>query len=333
MRFPALMPVWSAAAAVALLLATPAAGAELADTEKIMTELGFPADTIAKVKAGKMVETTIAASHERELAVGLAFLVKKSPEEFAGAIVGGLVLETDPGIRAHGKLSGEGALEQLAGLKLDELTGKYQSATADGDLNLSPAEIAALQALKGKPAADVDAEVKKQLLARYQAYRRRGLDGIAPYARGGKERSGAADLRSATEANRRVESVAPVYYDTVLHYPKKPGSGFEELHLWQLYEAHGEPTVILTHGFTLQEGDTFHALQRQYHVSGGYNAEQAMAGFIPVPAGTLVVYVNRTSTDQVAGFGGGAKRSVGSKLMASQLKTLYADVAKAAEKK
>jgi hypothetical protein len=316
-----------------ILLVAPSAGAELADTEKIMTDLGFPADAIARVKAGEMAEATIAPSNERELAVGLAFLVKKSPEEFAGAIVGGLVLETDPGILAHGTLSGEGTLDQLAGLKLGGLTAKYQGATADGDLNLSPAEITALQALKGKPAADVEAEVKKQLLARYQAYRRQGLDGIAPYARGGKERSGAADLRSATEANGSVKRVAPVYYDTVLHYPKKPGSGFEELYLWELYEAHGEPTVILTHGFTLQEGNTFHALQRQYHVSGGYNAEQAMAGFIPVTGGTLVVYVNRTSTDQVAGFGGGAKRSVGSKLMASQLKTLYQDVAKAAEKK
>jgi hypothetical protein len=47
--------------------------------------------------------------------------------------------------------------------------------------------------------------------------------------------------------------------------------------------------------------------------------EQAMAGFLPVSEGTLVWYVNRTSTDQVTGFGGGAKRSMGAKLMGSQL--------------
>jgi hypothetical protein len=101
---------------------------------------------------------------------------------------------------------------------------------------------------------------------------------------------------------------------------------------WQLYKAHGEPTVILTHGFTLDDGNAFHGLQRQYYVSGGYNVEQAMAGFLPVKEGTLVVYVNRTSTDQVAGFGGGTKRSVGKKLMASQLEALYTKVEKAADK-
>jgi hypothetical protein len=42
--------------------------------------------------------------------------------------------------------------------------------------------------------------------------------------------------------------------------------------------------------------------------------------------------VNRTSTDQVAGFGGGTKRSMGAKLMASQLEGLYTKVEKAADK-
>jgi len=51
---------------------------------------------------------------------------------------------------------------------------------------------------------------------------------------------------------------------------------------------------------------------------------------LPVPEGTLVVYTNRTSTDQVAGFGGGAKRSMGEKVMASQLADLFAKLQKAA---
>ena len=50
---------------------------------------------------------------------------------------------------------------------------------------------------------------------------------------------------------------------------------------------------------------------------------QAIVGFLPVPEGTLVVYTNHTSTDQVAGFGGGAKRSIGRRFMASQLEGLF----------
>ena len=60
-------------------------------------------------------------------------------------------------------------------------------------------------------------------------------------------------------------------------------------------------------------------LERQFYVSTGYNAEQAVAAFLPADAGTVVVYANRTSTDQIAGLGARAKRSIGSKVLASQL--------------
>jgi hypothetical protein len=330
MRIPAF--VRTAVMAATFLSLASAAGAQPADTAKVMTALGFPADSIAQVKAGKMVKTDLKSSDERELAIGLAFIVKEKPSEFAHEMVGGLLEKVDPNVEAHGSLSGAGTLDQFAGLKLGDLADKYGNAKAGSDLNLSAAEIKALQALKGKPAAALEQEVHKQLLARYQAYHAKGLAGIAPYARGKGERSGAADLRSATKAASAVKGAAPAYYDTLLNYPKKPASGFDEVYNWQRYKAHGDSTLILTHGFTMQDGESYHALQRQFYVSGGYNVEQAMAAFLPIAEGTLVVYVGRTSTDQVAGFGGGTKRSMGAKIMASQLEGLYAKVEKAAEK-
>ena len=64
-------------------------------------------------------------------------------------------------------------------------------------------------------------------------------------------------------------------------------------------------------------------VQRQYYVSNGYNAEQAVAGFLPVQGGTVVTYTNHTFTDQVAGFGGGVKRSIGRRMMASKLTQMF----------
>jgi hypothetical protein len=52
---------------------------------------------------------------------------------------------------------------------------------------------------------------------------------------------------------------------------------------------------------------------------------------LPAQGGTVVVYSNHTSTDQVAGFGGGAKRSIGSKLMASELEGMFTKLQKAAK--
>ena len=45
--------------------------------------------------------------------------------------------------------------------------------------------------------------------------------------------------------------------------------------------------------------------------------------FLPVDEGTLVIYTNDTSTDQVAGIGGGAKRGIGRTLMAGQLEKVF----------
>jgi hypothetical protein len=64
-------------------------------------------------------------------------------------------------------------------------------------------------------------------------------------------------------------------------------------------------------------------VQRHYYVSTGYNIVQAIAGFLPVKEGTLVICVNRTSTDQLAGFGNATKRTIGQKLMAGELKKLF----------
>jgi hypothetical protein len=51
-----------------------------------------------------------------------------------------------------------------------------------------------------------------------------------------------------------------------------------------------------------------------------------------VKGGTLVIYVNRTSTDQVTGFGGSTKRTMGTKVMTSQIKGLFEKVKAATEK-
>ena len=50
---------------------------------------------------------------------------------------------------------------------------------------------------------------------------------------------------------------------------------------------------------------------------------QIVAGLFPVAEGTLVLYANRTYTDQVGGFGAGAKQAIGRRIMSGQLAKLY----------
>lgn len=65
---------------------------------------------------------------------------------------------------------------------------------------------------------------------------------------------------------------------------------------------------------------------RQFYVSEGFNCEQAIAALLPAQGGTVVIYSNHTSTDQVEGFGGGAKRSIGRGMMAKQLEALFGEL-------
>jgi hypothetical protein len=68
---------------------------------------------------------------------------------------------------------------------------------------------------------------------RVQAYRSRGLAGIAPYARaGGQTRSPAEELRTATKASQKLEQYAPAAYEFLLSYPNGRLPGTEEVIRW-----------------------------------------------------------------------------------------------------
>jgi len=327
----------AAAGRAALLLALLAGSASAADptptAEQVLASAGLGADVLQSVLAGEMVEQSLPSTSDRDLAAALVFLVRKPPEAFLDELLRDqLISREDPNTIATGSFEGDGSLDALAGLSLSsDEKQRYARAEAGDDLNLSSSEIAALKALGGD-ASRVEAALKQILLDRYRAYRQQGLAGVAGYARGGKTTDAAGDLRRASEAARGIEHFDAGFYRYLQSLPKDPPADLREVFRWSHYRAHGEPVLILTHGFTTQVGTAIAAVQRQYYVSRGYNVEQAAAGFVPVQEGTLVVYSNHTSTDQVAGFGSSAKRSLGEKVMGAQLKELYEKVRSAAEK-
>jgi hypothetical protein len=60
-----------------------------------------------------------------------------------------------------------------------------------------------------------------------------------------------------------------------------------------------------------------------FFVSASFKCVQGIVAVLPVQSGSVVVYGNRTSTDQVEGWGGSAKRSIGSRLLEDQLETQF----------
>jgi hypothetical protein len=85
----------------------------------------------------------------------------------------------------------------------------------------------------------------------------------------------------------------------------------------------GRPNFALRHRLAMPLDDAYVIADRDFYVSAGYNDTQAVAGLLPVEDGTVVVYVNRTTTDQLGGFGASAKQAIGRGMMAKQISEIF----------
>jgi hypothetical protein len=327
---------WIAALAMALhwVGAPPFARAEVPDVNDLLVAGGFSTSDVEKAKAGEIIRGNLKSSNDRELVATLAFLVKEKPSELMAHLTDGLLMHVDRNVMAWEYVEGTPDAAALAGLELapdsESRAKRYGEASIGTKLNLSPDEIATFSKLGPDASSEaVEPLLRDMLAARLAAYQKQGLAGIAPYAREDNQmRSPGDDLRSATEAAKTLSKWMPAGYKMILDYPASKVPGSKERFAWSQIDANGTPTIVLTHGLAMPDGDIWVVMQRQFYVSEGYNCEQALAMFLPVEQGTAVFYVNRTSTDQVSGFASGAKRSIGSKLLASQLEELYARVQK-----
>ena len=302
----------AANASAAPPLSEALAGLPLSDAQK------------AAFARGEIVTAEPKATNERELSFAVGFVVKDPPAQIVDEVLKGAVLARNPDVVAHGDLA-SGAPAEFAALRLagPDAAQEWVEAKPGGKLNLSGEEIAGFAALSGSSGAPLQSAVESQLhqalSARVRAYRERGLAGMAPYARGHGDEKPGDDLLAASRASGPIRARAPDFQKLLEGYPDGKGPGFVERYRWIVSKAGGEPTVLLQHVFAMPDGEAWGMAQRQYWVSTQYNAEQDAVLLQPVAEGTLVILMSRTSTDQVAGFGGGAKRAIGSKMMGKAL--------------
>jgi len=327
MKRPRIVSVAGAAIAFGMLCLTGAAGAQ-PSADQVLKDFGLSVGEIQRVLQGDYVNVKVTPVSERDLTFGTAFLCTLTPDRLTGEILAGLFADSDPQVRARGELGAPGSLSDLAGLKPTPDETRALSKVEAGDrLNLSTGEIAAFQDVPGGATGAVEQQLQRTLLARYRAYRayrESGLDGVIPYDRGrGQTTSAASDLREATSGALVLRKHTPALHDVLLGYPKVTLAGLDERFLWVKSVIRGTPTYILSHILVAESGGARAVVRREFFVSAGYNAEQAIAGFLPVEGGTVVVYTSHAFTDQVAGSGGSLKRSIGSRIMADTLKAMF----------
>jgi hypothetical protein len=310
----------------------PALAAPTAD--EVMTALPLSDSQKQDVLNGKVVKWTTTEAGERELAVGIIMLMKVKPEKAAQLFRGAEGYKHIDAVTAHGLISGKGTEADFANMALEpngeKEAARYLDAEPGEDLNLDSKEIAAFQALKakvqdgdGKKKA-VEALIRKNFLARLQAYQAKGLAGMSPYERGGnEERMSNQEILLSVDAAKLLAQHYPKFSEILHNYPNTDMTGVEESFFWLNIDVFSRPLLVLSHRMLYKDGDTYVASDRHFYASREYNSLQAGGGVWPKGDSSLLVYLYRVSTDQVGGFGSSAKHPISRALMGPYIVELF----------
>jgi hypothetical protein len=152
---------------------------------------------------------------------------------------------------------------------------------------------------------------RAELLRRYEAYRQRGLDGIEPRGRARPSE----ELQTALKEEKLLAKFFPEIHQALRLYPGAQPADLQHRYFWINQRVENRPTFILAHRSSFVRPDGAFMAERQFYVEHSYNSLFLLAGVMPMSGGTIVLYSNRTFTDQVAGFGSGLRRSIGRKQM------------------
>jgi hypothetical protein len=293
---------------------------------------------IEKVKNNEVVHMTLESLTSRELAAGFAMLIKISPKDLEEVFLeSDKKEESDESIQYMERMV-DGTLDfskiELVPAKCaKDMVKAYVAAGSNNgsdDLNLSKEERSLFAALDKKSATQGQVEdvLKKILAKRLEEYQQKGLEGIAPYLRKGKNYEPGAELKEKSEKLAMVKKFSPEFGKYTVDYPnsKPTGGTVKEAFGWINFNIDDKPTFSLFHKVSYHdESKGFYVIfHRHFYVSRGHNCVQACGGCFPVENDeSLVLLGSRTSTDQVDGFGGAAKKAMGSRIMGGKLKANF----------
>ena len=135
----------------------------------------------------------------------------------------------------------------------------------------------------------------------------------------GEGRSPKADLKAANEAAEKL-IVTPAILALLDVVPSKAdGSAHHELS-WAVQKGRDQAAPVLSHRILYQQDDGQIFIEKRFYSGYDYDALQIVVGVLPVAKDrSVIIYTNHTYSSQVAGFGGGTKRSIGRKLMSKEL--------------
>lgn len=300
------------------------------DSQQLIQLLGVEQQDAAKLDKGEVVFFNVAEGDEKELAAGAAIYLKASPSKIISYVKNKGLASIDTDITAEGVIPLQATLDSFKGFNIkagSDEAADFLAATPGSKFNLSTKEFQDLKALSSAQPDAASQAYRNILLKRWQSYRQNGLKGIKTYDRGnGTEANPAGELRTATQGSKILARYFPELYKAWLNYPAALPADVDESFFWRMRQVENRPTALLVHRLLFSSATGQVVVSRQFYVGHSYNSNQLVVACLPYLDGSLVVYANRTFTDQVAGFGSSLKRSIGQKQaqdeMVKQLKNL-----------
>jgi hypothetical protein len=292
----------------------------------ILKAAGFSESQIQSALRGEIIQDTTTSHNERQLAVLFATTIPASPAQLKESFLSQLKMkQVDPSVTGIGNIDDPKNVD-WSQLKLSPKgIQPYLNAAPGFDVNLSNEEIQTFANLK-KSNASHDAVCKAftQILQnRVDKYRAMGLAGILPYRRKNGDYFPGNELQDSLDQSVVLQQHCPRLHQILKEYPKIPEdarSNLEEAWFWVASEIDEKLTVSLIHHLGYTQADSFFFCERQFYVSRSHNSVQGVGGMFPLDqGGSFAIYVTRTSTDQVAGFGGAAKRTIGARIMSTKI--------------
>ncbi len=306
--------------------ASPVAG-------ELLAVLGIPPDKLADLDRGEIISQPSQESGEKELAMDTALYLPLPLAKVFAYLQRAEVEGIDADIVAHGEIPPNAGVDAFGGFTLsakegDEVDGLLNAEPGDR-FNLSTGEIDSFKPLRDKLAGEgkqaqaeaVSRHYREILHARWEAYRKSGLSGIAPYAHpeGIPAADPAAELRASAASDKSLARYYPGLDKAWLDYPSGLPAGVAEQFFWLNRTVEGRPTAILGHRLVQSANDSAVIAIRHYYVGHSYNSINLVIGCLPYRGGTIVFYAQRTSTDQVAGMAYGLKHAIGREQMKNQM--------------
>ncbi|HME95234.1 MAG TPA: hypothetical protein VKN16_13590 [Methylomirabilota bacterium] len=320
------------AALLAGLLVIPAVSlAADADEGQTLDIRRLSPDQRRRLLAGETVIYAVPETTDVQLGAGVAMYLPVALARVAEMLTSPDLVLRDSSITASGPIPADATPLALRGFTLGggEI-GEAQEvleASPGPRFNLSTAEIEAFHAARarvrpgdrGSVLEAAASQWRVVLLQRAQAFRARGLEGVAPYARRGGSADPAALLRAAADDARIATSVAPRLGAELLVFPADQSPTATSHFYWVRRQVQSRPDPIVIHHLTDVTGARALYVERQIYVGHTYDASQILCVAVPYEDGVVILSSNRVATEQVTGLGADMKKLIGRRQLRGEI--------------